>query len=266
MRGLIKGVVKKLWKLFLTLGSICLFTALGTYNFGKMFFVNSNVYNAYKCIDLEEFDSIQMDVDTVNINIQESDKFRIEYNLLLSSPHDEIICKNEDRTLIFKSKNNNSEKNWIKNSKDQYINIFVSPYKKLNNCEINVNVGKLNCSDKIVMGDNLNIKCDVGSINILNCNSENTNIESGVGNVKISGNLYGKSLISVDVGNVNLNLSKTLLDYSYLLKSGVGKIFLYGKKQKSNYGESKLESKYSNDSNLKVTVGVGKIDISKLKT
>ena len=189
-----------MFKWIVIIGSMCLFSALGYYTLNTSI-SSHNICNNSRCIDLEEFNSIQMDIDAANVNIQESDKFKIEYNLSFSSPSDNIICKNEEGALIFKSPKNSR----VVNNKDQYINIFVSPYKKLNDCTINMNVGNFSCSDKILMGDNLKIKCNTGNINILNCDSENINIESHVGEIGISGNIYGDSVISLKTGKVALN-------------------------------------------------------------
>ena len=252
--------------LILIISSICAVNFLGGCTI--KIFDNSNVCNAYtyKCMEVDEFDSIQMDVDTVNVSIKESDKCKIEYNLLLPSSHAEeqnnIVCESKQGVLTFKL-----PKDFIKvNNTDQYVNIFVSPYKKLNNCNINMNVGNLHCSEKIEIGDNLNINCNVGDIKISNCKSENVKITNGVGDINISGNIYGKDIISVGVGNVKLNLLNSLQDYSYFLKSGVGKIIINGQKSTSNTitGDVLEGNSFHDDRRLEVNVNTGNISVNEL--
>lgn len=106
-------------------------------------------------------------------------------------------------------------------------------------------------------------KCDVGAgeIQLSRIDVSNADISCGAGIINAEGMISGKSHIDCGMGEVNLVLDSRQKDYSYLVSSSMGEVYL----DEMQYGGINVNIRQKNvdrDNELKAEVGMGLVYVT----
>lgn len=87
----------------------------------------------------------------------------------------------------------------------------------------------------------------------------NITVDCGVGDVRMSGIITGDDLIKCGVGNIEMNLSGNIDDYSYHVKSGIGRIKI-NEESYHNIDDQQIITNGA-ENNLQLECGIGNITV-----
>lgn len=221
-----------------------------------------NLFKDDEVIDLKEIELnqnieiIDIDVNSVNITIKQSNLFKIETN-------NKYINHKQNGTKL---SINEKKHNWFKNNNTDLI-IYIPTNTLFENFEIENGAGKVIIDNlltkKLVLDlgagkveinnlevkDNAEIDGGAGEISIKNGIINNLDMDMGVGKLTINAQMLGNSDIDAGVGELNLN------DYIITVDKGIGSVKI------SN--EDITNGKIYGNGNNKIDIdgGVGSIKI-----
>lgn len=197
-----------------------------------------------------------------NLTIKTGANFKIETN------NPQIACKQNSNQLVIKEKHK-----WFSTKNDNDLIIYIPKEMMLETVEIdtgagNVTIEKLETkkiSFDIGAGEvkmkHLNVteeaKIDsgAGKVEILSSSIKNLDLDVGVGKFILNAKLSGKNDIDAGVGELDINLTDGIENYTIRANKGIGSISLAGKEVSENikYGEG--------DTYIEIEGGIGAIDI-----
>lgn len=197
-----------------------------------------------------------------NLTIKTGANFKIETN------NPQIACKQNSNQLVIKEKHK-----WFSTKNDNDLIIYIPKEMMLETVEIdtgagNVTIEKLETkkiSFDIGAGEvkmkHLNVteeaKIDsgAGKVEILSSSIKNLDLGVGVGKFILNAKLSGKNDIDAGVGELDINLTDGIENYTIRANKGIGSISLAGKEVSENikYGEG--------DTYIEIEGGIGAIDI-----
>ena len=225
-----------------------------------------NIFSEDEPIELKTLDidqdvlNVDVDVNSVNLYIKQSDSFKIETN------NKYIKHEQNDKKLSIKE----NRHPFIKSSTDLIIYI---PSVTLDKIEIDSGAGKVSLENLSSKELDLNLgagKVEINNLEVLNKTTidggageiiikngiiNNLDMDMGVGKVTIYSKLLGTSDIDAGVGELNLNLVGRENEYTINVEKGIGSIKLSGE-------EIKNGTNYGNGNNkVDIDGGVGSIKI-----
>lgn len=164
------------------------------------FIINSKV-NKQEYTVVEDFDSINIEVDAADVVIKEGEEFAIEYALYEGADYE---VKNN--TLYV----NKYEGEYVNigvnlDTKDTYLTIYIPKDKDISIKNIDVDMGDV----KIINNggwnvDNINIDSDMGNVSIKGKTSGKIYVESDMGDVDIEGYLQCDVSVDANMGDVDI--------------------------------------------------------------
>jgi len=221
--------------------------------------VNNNVETMDYTKEYTNIHSIDVDVASVELEIQLSDKLKIEGTDIPSD------YKFEEQNGVLKIKNKKVSQN------SKLVMYIPSNIQKL---DIDIGAGKIQMQDIMVNRLNLDtgaaianienvivlsaaeIDAGIGEIKIQNSDISNLDMDAGVGNVKYDGYLRETSKIDCGVGNIDINLKGTGEIYKIIAERGVGELKINGNKLSGT-------QTIGNGSNiLKISGGIGSLSVT----
>lgn len=164
------------------------------------FIVNPKVEKLeYTVID--DFDSIDLNVDMGEIVFKEGEEFAIEYALYEGAKYE--VRNNTLYVEKYKGKKINIGFNI--GTEDTYLTIYIPKDKEINIKNIEADMGDIKIiNDSDWKLKNINIEADMGDIEIGGEIEGNINIEADMGNVDIEGYLLGDIFVDADMGDVDI--------------------------------------------------------------
>lgn len=197
---------------------------------------NSNFQEAKyvdKEIDLDDFDEMEINLSSLELIIEESDKSMVEYHVH-EGTEPEIKVEN-NKLYITQPENNISIQfgYW----EEEYVHVYAT---KEQLAEINLSSGSIKIDDINVTGD---VSTTSGSIAINNSNGKNLNVKANSGSIKLNNMEYDSLTTDQTSGESKLtNIKSKTLD------------------SKSNSGSRMLENVEAEEVSLSVTSGETKIN------
>ena len=223
--------------------------------------------------DIDEFDSIKIDADAMNINIKEGNAFHLEYNGPESRKPSFKVSGN---TLDIKQP---SARGWLRNHINYKcdLTITIPSGTVLENSDIVTDVGDININNTECK--DFKAESDVGNIIIKSCTFEYSEIDSDVGDIETSLSDFGRTNIETDTGNIdittcgfndmeiyndvgNVKLYNNKIDisnYTVDLSTDLGSIRVNGEKHKRSFYQKALDPA----DNFKITIetDIGNINL-----
>lgn len=195
---------------------------------------------------VDEFDSIDLNVDVADIVIKEGEEFAIEYELYEGSKYE--VRNNTLYVDKYKGKQINIGLNM--GTKDAYLTIYIPKDKEINIKNIEVDMGDV----KIINGsdwkiNNINIDADMGDIEIEGKVEGKIDIEADMGDVDIKGYLQCDISVGADMGDVDICTYYKEEYYNYEIDVDMGE-----KNIEKNGGEM-LEGDYRFDIEVECDMG-----------
>lgn len=245
--------------------------------------------------ELKPFKNIDIEVDVNDIKIIPSDKYEIDLRYQEKNTYVEYKVENETFVLKQETYNKNSNYNFNLNKEDRnYINIYVPKDSIIEDINIISDVASVGVDN--IIAKNLDIACDVGNVESKDCSIENVQIEtdtgnikvknlqadfvetysnigntviqgssinkrlegsSDIGNIEVDGKLYGKTNLSANLGNIEVNIDEDKSLYNYNVKNDLGVFKVDGKKH-----HKALKVNNNCDNNINIQCDTGKIELN----
>ena len=197
-----------------------------------------------------------------NLTIKTGANFKIETN------NPQIACKQNSNQLVIKEKHK-----WFSTKNDNDLIIYIPKEMMLETVEIdtgagNVTIEKLETKKisfdigagevkmkHLHVTEEAKIDSGAGKVEILSSSIKNLDLDVGVGKFILNAKLSGKNDIDAGVGELDINLTDGIENYTIRANKGIGSISLAGKEVSENikYGEG--------DTYIEIEGGIGAIDI-----
>lgn len=178
--------------------NINLFNGIVSLDFGRPELVRMDYKN------IEEFDSLYIDMDYGSVEIVKGDEYAVEYELY----SDNIVCEVVGGKFTFKERRRNNfvmgfDFGWFgfRNKGSSYLKVYV-PENRLQNVEIYTDMGSVDISG--MSCEKLTVECDMGAIECKNVNTGRLYIDADMGGVNFTGTVTDKIDADVDMGSVSL--------------------------------------------------------------
>ncbi len=198
---------------------------------------------------LDPFTSIDIDTDISTIRIESGDTYSISWNVEgTSTPTYEV----KNGVLVVKQKHPKRHPDGDHNCE---ILITLPKDVNLDKCSIDSNVGDIRVKE--MKCSELSAESDVGDIYFGNSDVGAADLQADVGNIELTDCNFTNLEIDSDVGDIEVSTDMDLSDYSFDLKSDVGKVRVNG----DNHNK-KFEHHGSNAYRIKAEASVGEIEIT----
>lgn len=239
-------------------------------NFNLPFFENDSNSSSGKLTDsgdisLDEFTSIQADVNVMDLNIINGQSYSISY-----SSNQKLIPKYKVENNVLKISQPGKKADLFGSKKCE---VTITVPNQLDTIDITADVGEINLEG--LSAALLTLKADVGDIDVSDCNLENVELDTDVGDVDVSDCTLENVELGADVGDIDFSNSTFLTmnasngtgdvtvdsvdlsDYQIQLETSIGEV---------RVNDQNYRRKFNQDgkSNLKLTIenSTGDIDVT----
>lgn len=231
-------------------------------------------------ISLDEFDSVKLDLDIMDVKISEGDEASIHYECSDSRFVPVINCENGVLTAKQKKVKLNFNTKGIKCK----MVLTIPRGKKLKDIDVNDSVGDVKSENitgdvfnaslstgdlKIAAGsfDEINISSSTGDIKLNDCNLGNATISGNTGDIELEDCVFddakGNMSISTNTGDVKIKGCNDLGLYKTDFKTDIGDVSVNGKEYKKHYTEDAApESNKDNISSFTISTNIGDISVT----
>lgn len=214
----------------------------------------------------ESINSIDVDANAILFSVKKGDENKIIIHNI----------EEEDMSLIEKDGNISIRLHQKRRLRKQAIDIVVKD-GQLETLDINVDAGKVNVQNlsmntlflnnkatsvqmnHVVVNKKAWLNANAGDYRLKDVISNQTDMKLNAGLIDFSGELKGKSNLSLMAGSVDLNIKGNQEDYNYYLDNKAGSIYING--EKVNGFTNSLSSQDHVKNNLLIDVTTGKIRI-----
>lgn len=239
-------------------------------NFNLPFFDDNTNSSAGKLTDsgnisLDEFTSIQADINVMDLNIINGQSYSISY-----SSNEKLIPEYKVENNVLKISQPVKKSNLFGSKK---CKVTITVPNQLDTIDITADVGEINLEG--LSAALLTLKADVGDIDVSDCNLENVELDTDVGDVDVSDCTLENVELGADVGDIDFNnstfltmnasngtgditvSSSDLSDYQIQLETSIGEV---------RVNDQNYRRKFNQDgkSTLKLTINnsTGDIDVT----
>ena len=164
----------------------------------------STAVELYKDITPDAFDSIEIDVSSLDIIIRTGDEFGIYLNCKENEP----IIKKEGNSLIIRDKRKSKvfEFNFnfnIFNKKKEFVEIAIPRDKKLSEVRGSTDMGKLSLF--AISADYLRLETNLGSLEVVGVTASEAKVKADMGHVLVKDGDIKRLIVDSSTGAVNVN-------------------------------------------------------------
>lgn len=200
---------------------------------GDIFHLSSWRYDANEgraigevSLDVDEFDSIDLDVDYGDIEIKRGNDFEV---LIENVPEDEYTVHQDSGTLKIKQKNSNVF-NFGFNSLDYDYRYTIIVPRDMNVIKVNSAMGDIDMSN--VNAEEIEVYQSMGAVDLQDVNvSDKLLIEQSMGEIDFIGVCEGSADFSNSMGDTDIEILADEADYQYELSTSMGTLEINGKKR-----------------------------------
>ena len=158
----------------------------------------------YKDITPDAFDSIDIDVSSLDIIIRTGDEFGIYVNCKENEP----IIKKEDNKLVIRDKRKSKIFDFnfnfnIFNKSKEFVEIVIPRGKKLLEVRGETDMGKLSLF--AISAGTLTLEADMGSVEVVGVSTPEAKIKADMGHVAVRDSEIKRFIVESSTGAVNVN-------------------------------------------------------------
>ena len=158
----------------------------------------------YKDITLDAFDSIDIDVSSLDIIIRTGDEFGIYVNCKENEP----VIKKEDNKLVIRDKRKSKIFDFnfnfnIFNKSKEFVEIVIPRGKKLLEVRGETDMGKLSLF--AISAGYLELEADMGSVEVVGVSTPEAKIKADMGHVAVRDSEIKRFIVKSSTGAVNVN-------------------------------------------------------------
>lgn len=181
--------------------------------------INENSYNSSKImrVDLDELKTINLDLKTCDVRIQESSTNPyVEYTNLYKDDYSyEVKCKYKDGNLKLSSDIKGKEL-YMKN-KIQIVRIFLPKNKKIDSVKLKLGAGDVKVTN--LVSDDLDFNLESGNVSFENSKISGT-VENNAGSILVKKSELKNSDLNTKTGNIIVTDTKLLADEKMQSQNG----------------------------------------------
>ena len=164
----------------------------------------STAVELYKDITPYAFDSIEIDVSSLDIIIRTGD----EFGIYLNCKETDTIIKKEGNSLIIRDKRKSKvfEFNFnfnIFNKKKEFVEIAIPRDKKLSEVRGSTDMGKLSLF--AISADYLRLETNLGSLEVVGVTTSEAKVKADMGHVSVKDGDIKRLIVDSSTGAVNVN-------------------------------------------------------------
>lgn len=259
------------------------------YEFGKGVSTSSSEMVS-DIVDLKEFDTLEIDVSSVDVSIVEGDSYRLEYRT--EKEKEPVITEKGGKLTVTQPSTGISFFNFEINPEDDTYTIMVPQGSKVINVKAEVSSGEItidrvNMSGRIeassgdilindIEGEKLEVKtssgkiaCDKvrasetyfeassGDIELLRINNDKLTCETSSGDIAINDSEAESVDCNASSGEVSMELNGNADDYSYDIDASSGDIKVNGQET-----EDRFVKEAAGNGKIKIKTSSGDIEVS----
>lgn len=188
-------------------------------------------------IELDDFTSIDADVNVMDLNIEAGDRAAISYSC---SSKLKPKYRVEDGTLYLTQ--NSVRTTWWGNNKCSVtVTVPAGQYYEL--FDINADVGDVDIAN--ISGSQLVLSADVGDIDITRCTFGDIDIQADVGDVDVRDCEFSVLGIDNSVGDICVVSAISLSDYAIDMSTSIGEVEFNGRDCRRSYSQDGASAKQS---------------------
>ncbi len=139
------------------------------------------------------------------------------------------------------------------------VYITIPEGMRLNAVDIETDVGALEAKNVSFSTLKLDVKTDVGSIDIAGITSSETDAEVAVGSIELQGTFSGKTELTCKVGSIKLTSTGNIADWSFESETTLGSIEI---NDNSMTGLGKQSSTSKKNNHLELSCDLGSIKVA----
>ena len=171
---------------------------------GEKAVCESTALELYKDITPDAFDSIDIDVSSLDIIIRTGDEFGIYLNCKENEP----IIKKEDNKLVIRDKRKSKIFDFnfnfnIFNKSKEFVEIVIPRGKKLLEVRGETDMGKLSLF--AISAGYLELEADMGSVEVVGVSAPEAKIKADMGHVAVRDSEIKRFIVKSSTGAVNVN-------------------------------------------------------------
>jgi len=171
---------------------------------GEKAVCESTALELYKDITPDAFDSIDIDVSSLDIIIRTGDEFGIYLNCKENEP----IIKKEDNKLVIRDKRKSKIFDFnfnfnIFNKSKEFVEIVIPRGKKLLEVRGETDMGKLSLF--AISSGTLALEADMGSVEVVGVSTPEAKIKADMGHVAVRDSEIKRFIVESSTGAVNVN-------------------------------------------------------------
>lgn len=171
---------------------------------GEKAVCESTALELYKDITPDAFDSIDIDVSSLDIIIRTGDEFGIYLNCKENEP----IIKKEDNKLVIRDKRKSKIFDFnfnfnIFNKSKEFVEIVIPRGKKLLEVRGETDMGKLSLF--AISAGYLELEADMGSVEVVGVSAPEAKIKADMGHIAVRDSEIKRFIVKSSTGAVNVN-------------------------------------------------------------
>ena len=171
---------------------------------GEKAVCESTALELYKDITPDAFDSIDIDVSSLDIIIRTGDEFGIYLNCKENEP----IIKKEDNKLVIRDKRKSKIFDFnfnfnIFNKSKEFVEIVIPRGKKLLEVRGETDMGKLSLF--AISSGTLALEADMGSVEVVGVSTPEAKIKADMGHIAVRDSEIKRFIVESSTGAVNVN-------------------------------------------------------------
>lgn len=171
---------------------------------GEKAVCESTALELYKDISPDAFDSIDIDISSLDIIIRTGDEFGIYLNCKENEP----IIKKEDNKLVIRDKRKSKIFDFnfnfnIFNKSKEFVEIVIPRGKKLLEVRGETDMGKLSLF--AISSGTLALEADMGSVEVVGVSTPEAKIKADMGHVAVRDSEIKRFIVESSTGAVNVN-------------------------------------------------------------
>lgn len=221
--------------------------ALDIFHVARWFGNDTSADSITSNTDLDEFDSIYMDIDALEVNVTVGDKYAMTYEGAENFRPEVDVCEG---TLSVNQKSKGSSLN-----RSGKVTITVPEGAVLDTVEMNIAAGDIDIDSIVAKSYTLDISA--GDVDISGGKLETIKLDCAAGDVDISKCEFNDLTANLSAGDFDLKVTDKIKDYEIDAEASLGTVEIANHDEDDSYEQGGSGTKY-----IKVDVSMGSVNIN----
>ena len=200
----------------------------GDFSFSSMFSGEKSV-NENKTIDLDDFSSMVVDTDIMDVTVKTGTKYSLHYECSRESHIPKYTVENGTLKVTQKHKGGFHLFSFGTGGSAK-LEITVPEGVSIKNLDVKSDTGEVLITG--ISTDTTKVSLDTGSLKTEKCHLGETNIETDTGDVVLTGSDFGGIKVENDTGDIKISGCPSVRDFDKVeMETDTGDVTIYGENQ-----------------------------------